>query len=106
MEVPGPFGGLLGSRRVNPSADLDEETLRFIAQSTGGRYFRARDRGELEGIYAELDRLEPVEQAEESRRPMDSLAHWPLGAAFLTTIALALASLRRAGERLPAGDGA
>lgn len=104
MEVPGPFGGLLGSRRIDPSADLDEETLRFIAQSTGGRYFRARDRAELEGIYAELDRLEPVEQAQESRRPMDSLAHWPLGAAFLVTLALALASLRRGHRADPAGS--
>jgi len=32
-----------GSRVVNPSADLDEDTLRTIAERTGGRYFRARD---------------------------------------------------------------
>ena len=34
-----------GSRMVNPSADLDEDTLRAIAERTGGAYFRARRRG-------------------------------------------------------------
>ncbi len=32
-----------GSRMVNPSADLDEDTLKAIAERTGGAYFRARD---------------------------------------------------------------
>ncbi len=96
MELPGLLGGMFGARRINPSADLDEETLSYIASKGGGRYFRARDRQELESIYAELDRLEPVAQDADTRRPMTSLAHWPLAAAFLATIALAaLAVLRR-----------
>jgi Ca-activated chloride channel homolog len=45
---------LFGSFRFNPSKDLDEKTLRAVAQSTGGRYFRARDSTELESIYAEI----------------------------------------------------
>ena len=32
-----------GSRKVNPSRDLDENTLVKVAESTGGRYFRARN---------------------------------------------------------------
>lgn len=36
-----------GSQRINPSADLDEKTLKAIADETGGRYFRARDTNEL-----------------------------------------------------------
>jgi Ca-activated chloride channel homolog len=36
-----------GSRKVNPSTDLDENTLVKIAESTGGRYFRARNADEL-----------------------------------------------------------
>lgn len=48
----------LGPRRVYADLDLDEETLRFIAEQTGGRYFRATDTEELEGIYSEIDRLE------------------------------------------------
>ena len=42
------------------SSELDEATLRRIAQITGGRYFRAGPAGRLEEIYAQLDRLEPA----------------------------------------------
>jgi Ca-activated chloride channel family protein len=38
LEVSSLIGG---RRRINPSADLDEDTLTKIAQLTGGRYFRA-----------------------------------------------------------------
>ena len=44
---------------------------------------------ELERIYAELDRLEPVEQDARHYRPQVSLAHWPLGLALLLSLALA-----------------
>lgn len=37
---------------------LDEDTLKQIAQTTGGRYFRATDTQSLEQIYAEIDRFE------------------------------------------------
>ena len=53
--------GLLGSRRVNPSRDLDENLLTRMAQQTGGEYFRARSLPELELIYESIDRLEPIE---------------------------------------------
>lgn len=93
MELPGLFGSRFGARRVNPSADLDEDTLRDIAEQTGGRYFRARDRQELATIYAELDRLEPVAQEAERYRPLVSLQHWPLGFALLLSLVLALSLL-------------
>ncbi len=93
MQLPGPFGGIFGARRLNPSADLDEDTLREIAHRTGGSYFRARDGDELEHIYAELDRLEPLEQDARYYRPQVSLAHWPLALALIITLALASALL-------------
>ena len=83
-----------GSRVVNPSADLDEDTLREIAQQTGGRYFRARDAAGLTQIYEILDELEPVESDVEEIRPVDELFHWPLGAAWLLAM-LAVASTMR-----------
>ncbi len=43
---------LFGLRQINPSADLDEETMTAIAEMTGGRYFRARDTAEFAEIYA------------------------------------------------------
>jgi Ca-activated chloride channel family protein len=89
----GISNSLFGTRTVNPSADLDEATLTKIAESTGGRYFRARDRDELEGIYATLDQLEPVDQEAETFRPTIALFYWPLGAALALSFALALARL-------------
>ncbi len=73
---------LFGSRKVNPSADLDEKTLTEIATKTGGKYFRARNVNELDKIYHLLDKLEPVEKETQSFRPVKALYFWPLGIAF------------------------
>lgn len=75
-----------GVRRVNPSADLDEKTLKQIAEKTGGRYFRARDTAELEKIYALLDELEPIEDDNLVFRPTKALYPWPLGIAILLSL--------------------
>ncbi len=83
-----------GSRVVNPSADLDEETLRTIAEQTGGRYFRARDARGLEKIYEILDELEPVESDVEIIRPVNELFYWPMGIAYVLALLAALLSIR------------
>ncbi len=76
-----------GSRKVNPSSDLDEKTLKAIADKTGGRYFRARNTEELNKIYQLLDELEPVEKDKQYFRPITELYYWPLAIAlFLTGI--------------------
>jgi Ca-activated chloride channel family protein len=90
MQAPGWFGGAFGTQTMNPSADLDEETLTQVAQLTGGRYFRARNRGELQSIYSTLDDLEPVPAPDEVFRPIRQLFHWPLAAAFVLATLLAL----------------
>ena len=83
-----------GSRLVNPSADLDEDTLKAIAERTGGAYFRARDAQALANIYEQLDELEPVESDQEAIRPVDELFFWPLGIAFVVVLgALSVAML-------------
>ena len=82
-----------GSRLVNPSADLDEDTLRAIAKRTGGAYFRARDAEALADIYRQLDELEPVESDQEAIRLVDELFYLPLTAAFLLVLAGALYSM-------------
>jgi Ca-activated chloride channel family protein len=86
--------GLLGTRRINPSADLDEKTLRAIAAQTGGQYFRARDTAELNEIYALLDELEPVESDAETFRPVAALFHWPLAGALALISLLMLIKVR------------
>ena len=82
-----------GSRSINPSAELDEETLTKIAESTGGRYFRARNVSDLVEIYEELDKLETVEQGEQTYRPTRILYHWPLGGAVLLSFLISLLSI-------------
>lgn len=64
-------------------ADLDEPQLIRIAELTGGRYFRARDAMELDEIYDELDRLEPVATPEDGLRRVTELFPWPLALALL-----------------------
>lgn len=77
---------LFGTRRVNPSQDLDEKTLKTIAKNTGGRYFRARDLQELDQIYRILDELEPVDEESQYFRPTHSLYPWPLASALLLAL--------------------
>jgi Ca-activated chloride channel family protein len=88
MMVP----GLFGSRRVNPSRDMDESELKQIAAATGGRYFRAANTQDLEAIYALLDKLEPVEHEAKTIRPQKSLAYLLLANALGISFLLALAS--------------
>lgn len=83
-----------GTRRVNPSADLDEDALKAIATQTGGKYFRAHDTRELEEIYRLLDRLEPVEGEATRYRPRQTLFHLPLAGALLCGTLLGLSALR------------
>ena len=78
-----------GARRV-ANTDLDERTLKTIAQKTNGRYFRGRDLASLEEIYQLLDELEPVAEEQQLYRPIDELYLWPLAAALLLSIVLAL----------------
>ncbi|MEN8134559.1 MAG: VWA domain-containing protein [Thermodesulfobacteriota bacterium] len=79
-----------GSQRVNPSADLDEETLRKIADLTGGKYFRARNTDQLEEIYQLIDELEPVQQESEVFRPVKTLFYLPLAGALFLSFLLGL----------------
>ena len=60
-------GGRMAVRRPDGSVDirrapgLDEDTLRQIADATGGRYFRARDTEGLRAVYEEISSLERTE---------------------------------------------
>jgi Ca-activated chloride channel family protein len=95
---------LFGVRRVNPSADLDEQTLTTIAEGTGGQYFRARDIASFERIYEILDELEPAASEESGFRPVVEYFHWPLAGAALLVIAWALAAVVGATRAQPLGE--
>jgi Ca-activated chloride channel family protein len=76
---------LFGKRRINPSSELDEESLQQLASETGGHYFRARDSQDMSEIYQLLDELEPIEQDQQQMRPLTALFYWPLTIALLLT---------------------
>lgn len=84
---------LFGKERVNPSMDLDENQLTSLAETTGGQYFRARNAQELEQIYQEIDKLEPISRDQISYRPQSELFYLPLAAALLVSILMAFAQL-------------
>lgn len=67
-------------------SDLDEDTLRGIAQATGGQYFRATDASDLQQIYARIDQMEPSAGRAQWYRPSDEWFFWPLGLALLLSL--------------------
>ena len=79
-----------GALRARARTALDESTLQTIADMTGGRYFRARDTAELEGIYRLIDTLEPVGGDDEMFRPTREMFHWPLGISVALFVLAAL----------------
>ncbi|QOL24440.1 VWA domain-containing protein [Thalassotalea sp. LPB0316] len=85
---------IFGTRKVNPSAELDEKSLKNIAEQTGGQYFRARDSQSMNEIYQQLDNLEPVEQEQQQMRPRTALFFYSLAAALaIAMLALILKAL-------------
>lgn len=58
-EAPYPFrlpGGMIQTQMI--PVDIDEPTLKQIATTTGGQYFRATDNASLKEIYSEIDQME------------------------------------------------
>ncbi len=78
--------------------DLDEASLKAIAERTGAQYFRADDTEALREVYATIDKLEksPAE-VEEVVHAEERFHPWALGAlgALLTSLALSETVLRR-----------
>jgi len=57
--VPYPVKDFFGNTVYQPvQIDIDEDTLRKIADMTGAKYFRAQDTESLRKIYKEIDSLE------------------------------------------------
>ena len=54
-----PFGRTVF---VQAKVDIDEQTLKEVAQKTGGKYYRADNTEAFKEIYAEIDRLEKTEE--------------------------------------------
>ncbi|CVI67371.1 MULTISPECIES: vWA domain-containing protein [unclassified Alistipes] len=58
-KAPYPYLDMFGNITYQMAdVKIDEETLRQIARTTGGEYFRATDKSKLEAIYEQINRLE------------------------------------------------
>jgi Ca-activated chloride channel homolog len=73
----------VGAPSRHGSDAIDEETLRAIAETTGGEFYRAQSRKELEGIYRRIDDMKARDAEVIAHRPTTELFHWPLGVALL-----------------------
>jgi Ca-activated chloride channel family protein len=85
--APYPVADLFG-RTVyqNVKIEIDEDTLKKIADLTGGQYFRATDTESLENIYKEIDRLEKVKIEETGYRQYEDLFGRVLALALLVLL--------------------
>ena len=68
----------VGNPETTGEEALDLEVMEAIAEITGGGFYQALDRTQLQTAYEEIARLEPEEFETLSYRPRHSLHHYPL----------------------------
>jgi Ca-activated chloride channel homolog len=66
---------------VMAQVDVDEKTLKSVAEETGGQFYRATDTGSLQRIYDQINRFETSAQTVQKFEHVDELYRWPLYAA-------------------------
>ncbi len=97
--APIPVVDDAGRRRiVMGEVEVDEQTLRGIARTTGGAFFRATDTDSLQAIYARIDALEKTTRSVnhfERREERFAWAALPGLALVLAEVGLGLTALRR-----------
>ncbi len=76
-QAPIPVGMVLGRKRYQMvDVDIDEDTLKKIAERTGGAYFRADSTATLAQIYDRIDRLEKTEAEIKKFQQYQELFPW------------------------------
>lgn len=88
-----PVTTVIGVRKVQVKVDVDEETLKRIAEIGGGKFFRATDEKSLAAIYQEISEMETTEYNMREYVQHAELFYYPL------LIALALLVLEYILER-------
>ena len=100
-EVPVPITDRFGNREiVRAKVDIDEKTLKQVAQMTGAQYYRATDTDSLEKIYHDINKLETTTRKIKKFEHRNEMFLWAaLGALLLMGIELTLNQTRF--RRLP-----
>ena len=98
-QVPVPVTDMFGQRQVSyQESQLDEETLKQVAEITGGKYFRAQDTQGLKAIYDAIDQLEKSKVEVQVFNQYKELAGWlmiPALLLLLTELVLSQTIFRR-----------
>lgn len=82
-EAPYPFQTPFGRRYQMVPVEIDEPTLKKIAEITEGKYFRATNNQKLEDIYSEIDQMEKTRVEVTSYRKAKELFYNWVGAGLL-----------------------
>ena len=78
-EAPMPMTDRFGRQRiVMTTVDVDEDTLRKVAETTGAQFFRATDTDSLRRIYEEIDRLEKTDETMKHFEEYRDLFPWAI----------------------------
>ena len=78
-EAPYPFQTAFGIQYQNVPVEIDEPTLKQIAATTGGQYFRATDNASLKAIYEEIDQMEKTKiSVQEFSTKQEEYMQWAL----------------------------
>ncbi len=72
-----------------PSADLDEDALKAIAEASGGQFFRATTTAELASVYQHIDELEGGDSRTPPLLLKSDVRNYPLLLLLLTSLLLA-----------------
>ena len=90
-EAPYPVQTPYGVMYQNVPVEIDEVTLKSIASETGGKYFRATNKGVLENIFEEIDQLEKTKlSVKEFSRREERYLPWALWALLLLGLEMVL----------------
>jgi Ca-activated chloride channel family protein len=77
--APYPFQTAFGIQYQNIPVEIDESTLKQIATTTGGQYFRATDNASLKNIYGEIDQMEKTKiSVQEFSKKQEEYKDWAL----------------------------
>ncbi|RHU30439.1 MULTISPECIES: vWA domain-containing protein [Parabacteroides] len=77
--APYPFQTAFGVQYQNIPVEIDEPTLKQIAATTGGQYFRATDNTSLKEIYSEIDKMEKTKiSVQQYSKKQEEYKNWAL----------------------------
>lgn len=77
--APYPFQTAFGIQYQDIPVEIDEQTLKQVAATTGGQYFRATDNNSLKEIYSEIDKMEKTKiSVQQYSKKQEEYKNWAL----------------------------